>query len=385
MFQQRDQFNNVRLYVRRVFITDECKELIPEYLHFVKGLVDSNDLPLNVSREMLQQNSTMRRMKKHIVKKVLDKIIDIAEDDEKYKKFYGQFGKNIKFGTYQDDTNRTKLSKLVRFYSLKHKTEQISLTKYVEDMKENQKDIYFITGDSVDNLKDSPFVETLKKRDYDVLLLVDPIDEYLVQKLTTFDEKKLVDITKEGLKLEDQVDEDKKSEEEKKNEVERYEKLCQFFKTVLDTNIEKAVVSQRKFDSPCILTTGQWGLTANMERITKAQALGSNMMPHMRSSKTLELNKENKLVQLLESKYREDHNDKVVKNMIWLLYETSLLNSGFTLDKPTSFTGRIYNMLTLGLSGNDFTEDDQVEDRQEDDVLGDQVPGVEDDEMEMVD
>jgi len=185
MFQTNKKINNVKLYVKRVFITDECDDLLPEYLCFLKGLVDSNDLPLNVSREILQQNVIMGKMKKHIVKKVLDVLIKLNEDSDKYDKFYEHFGRNIKLGVYQDDINKNKLSKLLRFYTLNHKdnrTAKVSLDQYVSNMKEDQKDIYYITGQSLDNLEESPFIDTFKTKEFDVLLLIEPIDEYVVKK-----------------------------------------------------------------------------------------------------------------------------------------------------------------------------------------------------------
>jgi len=343
MFRQNEKQNNVKLYVKRVFITDDCEELIPEYLCFVKGIVDSQDLPLNVSREILQQSVVMRQMKKHIVKKILDKLMELSEDEEKYKEFYEQFSKNIKLGVYHDDRNKDKLSKLLRFHSLKNKEVSISLDKYVEEMKESQKDIYFISaiGKSFEELKNSPFVDTIRRKGCDVLFLMDVIDEYMIQKLNSYGDKKFVDITKEGLKLDDQ----EKDDDEDKDNNEDYKSLCEHVKSVLGNKVERVVISEREFSSPCILTTGQWGLSANMERITKSQALGGGMSPFMQSRKIMELNKNNNAINLIKTKFEENNDDENVKERIWLLYNAAQLDAGFDLENPFSFTNKIYNML----------------------------------------
>lgn len=355
MFQTREWGKGVKLYVRRVFITDKCEELIPEYLSFLKGLVDSNDLPLNVSREMLQQNTIMKKMKKHIIKKLLETFIQCADEDkDKFKTFYEQYSKNIKLGIYEDSENREKLIKLVRFFSSKHKDEQISLQQYVNEMKEGQKDIYYITGESMMTLEDSPFLETLKKYDYDVLFLIDPIDEYAFQHISEFEGKKLIDITKENFNL---------SREEKKEEKieEQYKDLCKHMKDILGDKVDKVTISNRQFNAPCILTTGQFGWSANMERIMKAQALKNNEMSmFMRSRKTMELNPEHKLIKLLKDKFIANKDDKTVKDLTYMFYETALLTSGFSLEKPSLYAKRIYNMLSVGLCGEtlDDYEDD---------------------------
>ncbi|ERN13378.1 hypothetical protein AMTRI_Chr09g21410 [Amborella trichopoda] len=354
--------SNLKLYVRRVFISDEFEELLPKYLNFLKGLVDSDTLPLNVSREMLQQHSSLKTIKKKLIRKALDMIRriadedpDEAEDKEKtdgkldtekkgqYAKFWNEFGKSIKLGIIEDATNRNRLAKLLRFESTKSGGKLASLDQYISRMKPGQKDIFYITGSSKEQLEKSPFLERLTKKNYEVIFFTDPVDEYLMQYLMDYEDKKFQNISKEGLKM----GKDSKIKETK----ESFKELTNWWKDVLSSdNVDSVKISNRLDNTPCVVVTSKYGWSANMERIMQSQTLSdANKQAYMRGKRVLEINPRHPIIKELRERVAVDPQDENVKETAKLMYQTALMESGFMLSEPKEFASSIYNSVKSSL------------------------------------
>ena len=337
----------IKLYVRRVFITDDCNGLVPDYLNFIKGIIDADDIPLNVSREILQENDSIKIISKHIVKKCLNMFKELSKNEKKYLNFYKHFSKNIKLGINDDSINRNKLVEFLRFETTHSNNKLISLNKYVKRMNKNQRNIYYISGESVEIIKNSPFLEELKKRDFEVLYLVDPIDEYVFQQVTSYKKIEIICITKENIRLKD-------TELNFDNIKSKFRKLCIYIKDILKDKVDKVIVSNILVNSPSVLATTKFGWSANMQRIMKAQTLRSNNMNNfMMSKKIMKINPNHSLIIKLNNSINSIHyNKSFIKETVDLLYDTSLLTSGFNLNNPTKFSNRIYNVLEMNFVDN---------------------------------
>ena len=372
----------LKLYVRRVFISDEFDELLPKYLSFIKGIVDSDTLPLNVSRETLQQHTSLKVIKKKLVRKALDMIRKLAEegqddDDEeaadadaadsvdeetRYDKFWKNYGKAIKLGIIEDASNRTRLAKLMRFYTSKSPTKLVSLEQYVERMKPGQKSIYYLAGESREALEKSPFLEKLLQKDLEVIYFTDPIDEYTMQNLTEFDDFKFSNASKDDLKFGDDTEAAKARLKKIKEE---FKDFTKWWKEILPSEeVEAVKISNRLVTTPCSVVTSKYGWSANMERIMKAQALSDDgRMAYMRGRKTLEINPGHPIIKALKEKSEDDAGDEDTKRTALIMYETALLESGFMFEEPKGFAGRLFDMVRrdLGVQADAEVEEPDVD------------------------
>ena len=349
MFQTDKKKKNIKLYVKKVFIMDDCDQLVPEWLKFMVGIVDSNDIQLNVSREILQQSKILNQIKNIVTKKSIELFVELSEDEDKYNKFYESYDKMIKLGIHEDSKNRDKLVELLRYATLNNKDKLISLKEYVNSIKEDQTSIYFICGDNKDVLEKSPLIEKLKKKGYDVLYFVDPIDEYMIQNVREYDGKKLVDVSKEGIKF----DEDKIKERSEDNK-----ELLKYIKDVLGNRVTEVKITDRLSDTPCVLVTSEFGWTANMEKIMKSQALRDKKMDQfMGSRKILEVNPDDKIIMKLCIDIKDESNREKCTNMINFLYDNTLLVSGFYLEDPTEYAKRVFNLMKIGFC-DEYGEDE---------------------------
>uniref|UniRef100_A0A4W5RDH3 Endoplasmin n=1 Tax=Hucho hucho TaxID=62062 RepID=A0A4W5RDH3_9TELE len=340
----------IKLFVRRVYITDDFHDMMPKYLNFVKGVVDSDDLPLNVSRETLQQHKLLKVIRKKLVRKTLDMIKKIAEEQYN-EKFWKEFGTNIKLGVIEDHSNRTRLAKLLRFQTSNSDTVLASLEQYVERMKEKQDKIYFMAGTSRKEAESSPFVEKLLKRGYEVVYLTEPVDEYCIQALPEFDGKRFQNVAKEGVKF----DESDKTKEKREALEKEYEPLTTWMKdSALKDKIEKAVLSQRLTNSPCALVASQYGWSGNMERIMKAQAYqtGKDISTNYYASqkKTLEINPKHPLIKEMLKRINDNAEDQTASDLAVVLFETATLRSGYQLADTKAYGDRIERMLRLSMN-----------------------------------
>lgn len=352
LFHMDRERMDVKLYVKKVLISENCDKLIPQWLNFIKGIVDSDDIPLNVSREMLQQNKFMKLIKKSLTKKTIELLEEIQEDKDEYMRFYLSFGKNIKLGIHEDSQYENKLIELLRYKTTKSSNKFISLKEYVNGVKEKfgeedkYKTIYYIIGEDMNAIEKSPLIEGFKKKDIEVLLMTDAIDEYMMKRLTQYHDYKFVNVCNSDVDLSIYGEESK--EEENKEE------LIEYLKKVLDNKVSKIVISKRLLDAPCVLSTDTLGWSANMERIMKAQALGDTQMKSfMTSSKTLEINIEHPIIKGID-KAIKDKKLNGIDDTIFLLYNCALLSSGFSLDEPQEFI-RMVN----GIIGDRFKENEE--------------------------
>lgn len=389
--------SGVKLYVRRVLIADEFEDLLPRYLSFVKGVVDSDDLPLNVSRETLAQNRVLKVMGKKLARKVLDllrKLSQAADEAETaaaseekeggpedveeindaaltYEKFWNEHGRAIKFGVVDDRKNKGKLVKLLRYQTSSSDGKFVSLETYVDRMKEDQKFIYYITGESMEKVQNSPFLEKVTKKGYEVLFMTEPMDEYVTQSMTEFDGIELASVTKDGLKL---GDDDKKSLKKLKEE---FKPLTVWLKETYGDRVEKVQVTNRLTTTPCAVVTGQYGWSSNLQRVMKGSTLGGSSPNHMAGKKILEINPRHPIVQSLKAKTEEDDENESLKDLALLLLDSASMQAGFSVEEYSDFSGRMNRVVSAGL---DLDPDADVPQEPEDDPTEEEEEAPEEEE-----
>ncbi|CAF0790737.1 unnamed protein product [Adineta steineri] len=373
----------IKLYVRRVFITDNFEEMMPKYLSFIRGVVDSDDLPLNVSRETLQQSKLLKVIKKKLVRKALDMIKKISPED--YEAFWKEYGTSVKLGIIEDSANRTRLAKLLRFTTSLSKNKQISLTEYVERMKPNQEHIYFIATLSMDSAKKSPFVERTLKKGYEVIYLTDPVDQYCMQSLPEFEGKRFQNLAKDGLELDKS---NAKEEEEKKHLEKTYQPLLVWLKEQFRGKILEAKISERLVKTPMALVASQYGYDGNMERIARAQTYqksggDATQNYYLNQKKTLDINPRHPLIKDLLRRVIDSKDDKVASDLATVMYEAATLRSGFDLNDSDGFADRIESMLRRAMGVSlDEKIDDEPQDGEETNINQDEniIDGDDDDD-----
>jgi heat shock protein beta len=355
--------NAIKLYVRRVFITDNFEEMMPKYLSFIRGVVDSDDLPLNVSRETLQQSKLLKVIKKKLVRKALDMFKKISQED--YLAFWKEYGTNIKLGIIEDSANRTRLAKLLRFQTSLSKDKYISLSEYIERMKTKQEHIYYISSMSIDEAQKSPFVERILKKGYEILYLTDPVDQYCLQSLPEYEGKKFQNVAKDGLEL----DKSNIKQEEQKKQLEKiYQPLLLWLKDKLNDKISDAKISDRLVQTPMALVASQWGYDGSMERIARAQAYqksggDSTSNYYLNQKKTLEINPRHPLIKDLLRRIEDSKDDKTAIDLANVMLEAATLRSGYDLKDSAGFADRIESMLrrAMGISLDEKVEDEPID------------------------
>lgn len=359
------QAKTLKFYVRRVFISDDF-ELLPRYLQFVSGVVDSDTLPLNIGRETLQHHSALKVIKKKLIRKTMDMIRKLADEpakegetETKYDKFYDRFGKSIKLGVIEDSDNRNRLAKLLRFKSTKSNNTLISLETYVSRMKEGQTGIYYLGGQTMEEVEHSPFVEKLKEDGYEVLLFADPLDEYVVTNLNEFDGKKMQDASKEDLTV--------GNEKETKKLERAFSALTKWWhKTVSaeDSMLDSVKVSPRLSKSPCVVVVTKYGYSPNMQRIMKAQTMGSSspeMLKYMGGRRILEINPRHPIIQHIKDLADHNEDSEDAKAMAHVMYETALLESGMEVPSTKNFARRVYGMMQRAMDLEHSHESEPVD------------------------
>merc|ERR1711997_1385166 len=420
--------SEVKLFVRRVLVAEKFEELLPRYLNFVRGVVDSDDLPLNVSREQLQQNKIMKVISKKLVRKVLELMKKLAkeeegeddddekedgddekkeskdddkadeekkdkkDDDEKsWTKFWKEFNKNLKMGCYEDDSNRSKLSKLLRFTTTKSEGKEISLDKYLDRMQESQESIYYMSGDSVETMQKAPNMQVFKKKDLEVLMLSDHLDEPCLQKLADYEGKKFVSIQKADVKL-DETEEEKKKFTKVKD---MYKPLTDWWKEKLTdltekgamkdagVKVEKVEISKRLTDSPVVVVTSQFGYSAQQEKVMKAQAFqNKDQLSMMSGRKTLEINPNHPVIIDLLAKVKADKSDKAAADTAQVLFQTALIESGYELADASALVNRVYRLMgkELGVDPDAPVKEVEVPEGEEEEAEEEEKDEEKDDE-----
>merc|ERR1712070_914145 len=419
--------SEIKLYVRRVLVAEKFEDLLPRYLNFVRGVVDSDDSPLNVSREQLQQNKIMKVISKKLVRKVLELMKKLAkeedsgddEDEEKddeeekeekeekkdeekkdksdeestWSKFYKEFNKNLKMGCYEDDSNRSKISKLLRFVSTKSEEKDISLDKYLDRMQESQESIYYMSGDNMEVMKKAPAMQIFKKKDIEVLMLSDHLDEPCLQKLADYEGKKFVSIQKADVKL-DETEEEKKKFSKVKD---MYKPLTDWWKEKLTeltekgamkdvgVKVEKVELSKRLTDSPVVVVTSQFGYSAQQEKIMKAQSFqNKDQISMMSGRKTLEINPNHPVVVDLLQKVKDDKENSAALDTAQVLFQTALIESGYEIADASALVSRVYRLMSkeLGVDPDAPMKEVEVPEEEEEEEAEEEEDDEEEDEKE---